>query len=263
MSTKDANTGKTLVTLVNHPLTRRNLIRGALRAGFGFFGVGCFNGDSGNNTEHAGIDGRNPAVGTGCGSAYSPGYGYAPKTGSSAAANSGDTTSSNPRDGAGTKEAGKSKEHLAAVCGTYCGACPSYIAKHSEDEQIRISHPWGDCDGCLSGGMLAAHCQSCNIRLCAANKENVARCSNCEELPCHRITNLINTGGYPHRKEYLPNLEKIREMGVREWIKCEEERWRCPRCRLPMSWYDTNCARCGEPRSERLFPLKKSRSHHQ
>jgi hypothetical protein len=26
------------------------------------------------------------------------------------------------------------KEHLAAVCGTYCGACPAYIAKHSEDE---------------------------------------------------------------------------------------------------------------------------------
>jgi hypothetical protein len=81
--------------------------------------------------------------------------------------------------------------------------------------------------------------------------------SDCEESPCYRVTNLINAGGYLHRKEYLPNLERIREMGVQEWVKDEEERWRCPKCRLPMSWYDTKCARCGEPRSGRLFPLPR------
>jgi hypothetical protein len=172
---------------------------------------------------------------------------------------------------------GNAKVHLAAACGTYCGACPAYIAKHSEDAQIKMklqkrfsSGPmkalktipppnWMDgllCDGCLSGGMLAAHCRSCNIRLCAANKQDDDRCSYCEELPCYRITYLINMdGGYLHRKEYLPNLEKIREMGVEEWVKYEEERWRCPQCGLPMSWYDAECAGCGEPRSEQLFPL--------
>ena len=30
------------------------------------------------------------------------------------------------------------KEHLAAACGTYCGACPAYMAKHGEDEQIKM-----------------------------------------------------------------------------------------------------------------------------
>ena len=170
--------------------------------------------------------------------------------------------------------------HLAAACGTYCGACPAYIAKHSEDEQIKMKRQkrvssgprkapkgipdpsWMDgliCDGCLSGGMLASHCQRCDIRLCAANKQDVTRCSDCKELPCTRITNLINMGRYLHRKEYLPNLEKIREMGVQEWVKYEEERWRCPQCGLPVSWYDAECAGCGEPRSERLFPLSKNK----
>jgi hypothetical protein len=169
----------------------------------------------------------------------------------------------------------KDKGHLAAVCGTYCGACPAYIAKHSGDEQIKMrlqkrSSPppmkaqktipdprWMDgilCDGCLSGGQIASHCQHCAIKACAANKQNVIRCSDCKELPCYRITNMINTG-LLHRAEYLPNLEKIREMGVQEWVKYEEERWRCPRCGLPMSWYDAECIGCGEPRSERLFPL--------
>jgi hypothetical protein len=163
---------------------------------------------------------------------------------------------------------GTDKEHLVAACGTYCGACPAYIAKHSEDEKRFSSGPMKAnidgfvaymnnqrCDGCLSGGMLAGHCQTCEIRLCAANKQNDSRCSDCEELPCYRITKLINMGGYPHRKEYLPNLKKIREMGVQEWVKYEEKRWRCPQCGLPMSWYDAECAGCGEPRSERLFPL--------
>ncbi|MFC1838613.1 DUF3795 domain-containing protein [Thermodesulfobacteriota bacterium] len=164
----------------------------------------------------------------------------------------------------------KGKVHLAAACGTYCGACPAYLSKHGEDKHKRISSGptkaqkgippsnWMDglqCDGCLSGGELAGHCQRCNIRLCALKKQDNSRCSDCEDLPCHRINNLINMGRYLHRKEYLPNLKKIREMGVQEWVKYEEKRWRCPRCGLPMRWYDAECVGCGEPRSKRVFPL--------
>jgi hypothetical protein len=165
---------------------------------------------------------------------------------------------------------GKGQVHLAAACGTYCGACPAYINKHGGEKKKLSSGPPKDyidsfvdmmgkllCDGCLSGGTLAAHCRTCNIRLCAANKQNDARCSGCAELPCYRITNLINQGGYPHREEYLPNLGKIRQMGAAPWVKYEAVRWRCPKCGLPMSWYDALCAGCGEPRSARLFPLTK------
>ncbi|MBN1397972.1 MAG: DUF3795 domain-containing protein [Bacteroidetes bacterium] len=165
------------------------------------------------------------------------------------------------------------KAFLAAACGTYCGACPAYLAKHSEDEQIRQKRlspeptkaqkgippsSWMKgllCDGCLSGGQLAGHCQNCSIRLHALETQKDARCTYCEELPCYRITNLINMGGYLHRQEYLPNLKKIHEIGVREWVKYEEERWRCPRCGNPMSWYDAECIKCEAPRSERLFSL--------
>jgi len=178
------------------------------------------------------------------------------------------------------EEKSKGKVYLAAACGTYCGACPAYIAKHSEDKQIKMrlqkrasSGPtkapkgvppanWMDgllCDGCLSGGKLAAHCQNCAIRKCAESKQNDSRCADCEELPCTRITTLINMGHYLHRNEYLPNLKKIHEMGVQKWIKYEEERWRCPQCGLPMSWYDAECARCGEPRSKQLFPLTENK----
>jgi hypothetical protein len=173
-------------------------------------------------------------------------------------------------------EAEGNGEHLAAACGTYCGACPAYIAKHGESEQTKArlqkrlsSGPtkalkgtpdpsWMDgllCDGCLSGGMLAAHCQNCAIRKCAANKQNDARCTDCEELPCYRITNLINMGSYLHRKEYLPNLKNIREMGAQKWVKYEQELWTCPNCNNSLSWYDPACSNCGAKRSEKLFSL--------
>ena len=184
-----------------------------------------------------------------------------------------------PFEGLATKEeiseykTGKGKEYLAAACGTFCGACPAYIAKHGTDLHKELlkkssSNPvtgkgippanWMEglqCDGCLSGGKLAPHCQKCNIRLCALDKQTDGRCTDCEELPCRQVTNLINMGGYLHRTEYLPNLNKMKEMGVQEWIKNEEKRWMCPKCGLPMSWYDAEYIGCGEPRSKKLFSL--------
>lgn len=161
--------------------------------------------------------------------------------------------------------------HLAAACGTFCGACPAYLAKHGDAEHKKqqqasssgpakgIPNPnWMDgllCDGCLSGGMLAPHCQNCAIRLCAAKTQKDSRCTECKELPCYRVKNLINMGNYLHRQEYLPNLQKFREMGVQQWAVYEQARWRCPQCRLPMRWYDAQCPKCGAPRSERVFPL--------
>jgi len=212
--------------------------------------IGCGSDDGAESSTELDSGGSGGTTdGTGSGGAV---------TGGTSPASGGATVSTGGASpGSGGSDAGTGNVHLAAACGTYCGACPSYIAKHSEDEAIQRPNPWGDCDGCLSGGMLAAHCQTCEIRLCAADRQNVTRCSDCEELPCYRVTNLINLGNYPHRQEYLPNLALISEMGADEWARYEEERWRCPQCGLPMSWYDTECARCGEPRSESLFPVSE------
>ncbi len=159
--------------------------------------------------------------------------------------------------------------HLAAACGTYCGACPAYLNKHGKGKNNFPTEPVNakidafvkmmkgfQCDGCLSGGTLANHCKNCNIRTHAASTQNDGRCTNCGDLPCYRVTNLINDGNnYPHRQEYLPNLAKIKEMGVEEWILYEEERWNCSKCGQTLSWYDTRCTGCGEPRSKDLFAL--------
>jgi len=170
------------------------------------------------------------------------------------------------------QEAGTGKENLVAVCGLYCGACPMYIATQTNDEQkqsallkqfssgpMKLKMEDLLCDGCIGNGRVASFCRNCPIRLCPADKQNVARCSDCPDFPCSRITN-FNNDGMPHHAEVLENLRKMREMGIQKWARYEEERWHCPQCRLPMSWYDSKCSNCGRPRSERLFPLPQFNS---
>jgi hypothetical protein len=165
---------------------------------------------------------------------------------------------------------GAKREGLVAVCGLYCGACPMYLATHSDDEQKRKQLlqrfssgsrklTWEDiqCDGCLGNGRLASFCRKEAIRLCPADKSNVTRCSDCPDFPCSRIAN-FNNDGMLHHAEVLDNLRGIRIMGIKDWAKHEEERWRCLQCKAPIAWYDTQCSRCGAKRSERLFKLKQA-----
>jgi hypothetical protein len=60
-----------------------------------------------------------------------------------------------------------------------------------------------------------------------------------------------------HHAELLHNLRNIRKMGIKDWTKHEQERWKCPECRNSISWYDKACSNCGAKRSERLFALRK------
>jgi hypothetical protein len=159
-------------------------------------------------------------------------------------------------------------EHLVSVCGTYCGACPMYINNKPGNEQKRkemferyagrsmeMNFENLVCDGCLSGGNIAFHCQSCKMRLCASDKSDVARCSDCPDFPCSLMTD-FSSDGKLHHAELLDNLRNLQKMGIKDWAKYEQERWTCPECYSPLSWYDASCSNCGAKRSERLFSLR-------
>jgi len=163
----------------------------------------------------------------------------------------------------------RSNEKLVAPCGLYCGACPMYIATQQKDDKKvqammkqfgRANMPADDmlCDGCIGGGRLAVFCRKCEILSCASKKSPQSkRCFDCSDFACDRI-NKFNNDGMLHHAEVLPNLRQIRSVGLNKWAKLEEEKWSCPKCKSPVTWYDPACSKCGEKRSERLFPLKKA-----
>jgi hypothetical protein len=165
-------------------------------------------------------------------------------------------------------QAPKDGKNLVATCGLYCGACPMYLDSRGEGnqktgefmqqlgaKQIEIKHEDFLCDGCLGKGRLVSFCAQCAIRSCAAGK-TIAHCSDCSEFPCSRIEDFNNNHGkLLHHSEVLANLRHLKEIGITDWAKSEEERWRCSQCGNRIAWYDKACSKCGARRSDRLFPL--------
>jgi hypothetical protein len=94
------------------------------------------------------------------------------------------------------------------------------------------------------------------MRLCAADKPDATRCSDCPEFPCSRFTDFSNDGRL-HHAELPDNLRNLQKMGIKDWARYEQERWQCPECSDSLAWYDSECSNCGAKRSERLFSLTK------
>jgi len=161
-------------------------------------------------------------------------------------------------------------EHLAAVCGLYCGACSIYRAWRDDDQErvqaiydlmssrMKITLEDTHCDGCLGQGKLTPYCQQCDIRACAAEKPGVTRCSDCPDFPCSLI-NDFNNDGIRHHAEVLENIRHQREIGFDEWLQEEYERWRCVFCGVSLEWYAKKCYRCGTPQPHRLPSLPRDK----
>ena len=159
-------------------------------------------------------------------------------------------------------------EHLVAVCGLYCGACTLYRVRrddspqrleellHTLSQRGQAATHESNCDGCLSGGRLSASCRGCRMRLCAAEKPGVTRCSDCPDYPCSLISD-FNSDGVRHHAEVLDNLSQIQQIGPEAWLKGQQERWSCPECGTPMDWYARTCYRCETGQPHRLPRLPR------
>ncbi len=159
-------------------------------------------------------------------------------------------------------------QDLVAVCGLYCGACSIYRAtQDGNEEKLKdfaqgLSARTGKnftvddvlCDGCLTRGRLDLWCRNCQIRICPELKAGRVRCSDCEELPCSRLTSFQNDG-MKHHLEIVDNLKNLQEAGIERWAAQEEKRWTCPLCNASLAWYDAACPGCQTPRPDELFKL--------
>ena len=161
-------------------------------------------------------------------------------------------------------------EHLAAVCGLYCGACVLYRARRDDNpqrlrevlqqaaERWQIPEDEIECEGCLAGGRLSPYCRDCKMRLCAKDRPGVTRCSDCSDFPCDLIT-AFNNDGMRHHAEVLENLRRMLEIGAEKWIVEQEERWRCPGCGTQVDWYARACYSCGITQPYRLPRLPRDK----
>jgi len=112
-------------------------------------------------------------------------------------------------------------EENISFCGINCFSCPAYIAKKTNNNDLRIktAKKWSsigfeitpeqvNCDGCKStDGILLLHCNDCKVRKCAMTKK-IMTCAECPDYYCEKLENLWKEIQTPEAKI---RLDEIRE----------------------------------------------------
>ena len=144
---------------------------------------------------------------------------------------------------------------LAAICGLYCGTCPSWLAPRENDiqrvrkisEVMHIPIDEVPCDGCLSN-RVTRHCQECRIRKCAIEKQ-VTWCFECDEFPCRQLRDFTGShivDGISHHANVIEDLRYMRERGIEQWLEQQDKAGRCPQCAKRLYWFSRKCPVCDQ-----------------
>ncbi len=105
------------------------------------------------------------------------------------------------------------EKDLAGCCGLYCGLCPRFQSKaHSR------------CLGCQLGEQHSY----CSVYRCCVVKRGLFTCADCDEYPCERLLRVLGVeeglDSFLSHKPALPNLDRIREVGLETYLGERKER---------------------------------------
>jgi len=72
-------------------------------------------------------------------------------------------------------------------------------------------------------------------------EKKVTWCFECEDFPCEKLVGFQASWQIP----ILDNLREIKELGVDEWLKKAEKRWRYSKCGNLLHWFSYGiCLKC-------------------
>lgn len=124
---------------------------------------------------------------------------------------------------------------LIAPCGMNCGLCIGYL---------REKKP---CSGChkTDDKNKTESCRNCVIVNCdLLTKTKSGFCFDCEKYPCVRLRNLDKRYRTKYGMSMIENLAYIQDHGLDEFIKLEQEKWKCKVCGAGLSVHRKFCLNC-------------------
>ena len=94
------------------------------------------------------------------------------------------------------------------------------------------------------------YCRKCIIKNCKILKqEEMQFCSDkCDKYPCRRLKDLDKRYKIKYKMSMIENLENIRELGIRNFLKKENEKWKCKECDSILCVHRNFCLNCGKSR---------------
>ena len=125
---------------------------------------------------------------------------------------------------------------LVAPCGINCGGCIAYFGYTMNGKKRKHS-----CNGCWSRPRPCAFIKKKCEKLA---KGKLRYCFECSDFPCE-VLSILDTR---YREKYgfslVENLRYIQEYGVKEFLKLEKQRWKCPVCGKMICVHDKKCYSC-------------------
>lgn len=122
------------------------------------------------------------------------------------------------------------QQPIVAPCGMNCALCQAYQGKGLA------------CNGCGRGGERKA-CQNCSIRQC---EHKTAFCFECAGYPCKRLKALDKRYRTRYHMSMLENLAFIQANGLEEFVRQQNEKYRCARCGKLRAVHQDHCLYCAQ-----------------
>jgi len=141
------------------------------------------------------------------------------------------------------KDMGVEMNRYVTCCGLYCGACVSIFLQEKAEGNASLEKFSWEYEEELCPGCAAGENNHCEITACCI-EHNVQICAFCPEFPCSVIRD-FSRDEWPHHKEVLENLQRIKEVGIDQWLSEQKDKWSCPACQARNHWYQNKCYNCG------------------
>lgn len=129
-----------------------------------------------------------------------------------------------------------------APCGMNCGVCMAFLRKKNT------------CSGCrvksLDKPNYCVNCVVVNCQYLAKTKSGF--CYECEKFPCRRIKQLDKRYSTKYGMSMIDNLVFIENNGIREFLKWQTKKYKCPKCGTRISTHRWECPECREPRKNNI-----------
>ncbi len=140
---------------------------------------------------------------------------------------------------------------IAAPCGLYCGNCTIFRAYFDRNTQkaeeaakfFKCEPQQIKCSGCRADPKFCWS-EDCTFKKCVLEKD-AEFCYQCTDYPCQEIKKFAESA--PHHGVVWENFNRMKEVGWRQWLKEQDEKWRCGVCRAKLDFYDEACPVCGIP----------------
>jgi len=139
---------------------------------------------------------------------------------------------------------GKFLPELIAPCGMNCGTCVAFFGYTMEGKKRKHR-----CSTCRSRKSQCAFLKEDCDKL--ATKQ-IEYCFECTDFPCANLKTLDNRYREKYGMSMIENLSYIKAEGIKQFLKNEQERWKCPNCGGIVCVHNKTCYTCRQTEKTKI-----------